>query len=218
MTDFADHGGYPGVAIAITKGDQVVQVGGYGHDSSGAAVTATTPMPVASVSKSFTALAVMQLVEAGKVALDAPVRQYLPDFRIADPRGARITVRQLLNQTSGISDGTLPEKSLPQPDSLAAAVVRARAATLAAEPGTKHVYTNTNYHLAARLVEVVAGEPFARLPAASRVRAGRHAGEHDDRPDSSRSAARTCERGTSTRTGRRFPSREPSGSSTAATA
>jgi CubicO group peptidase (beta-lactamase class C family) len=103
----------------------------------------------------------MRLVESGKVALDAPVRDYLTDFRIADPRGARITVRQLLNQTSGINDRTLPEKSLPQPDSLADAEVRARRATLAAEPGTTYFYTNTNYHLAARLVEVVTGEPFA---------------------------------------------------------
>jgi len=118
-------------------------------------------MPIASLSKSFTALAVMQLVEERKVTLDAQVRDYLPDFQVADPRGVRITVRQLLNQTSGITDRTLREKSLPQPDSLAAAVVRARAATLASEPGTRHAYTNTNYHLAARLVEVVAGEPFA---------------------------------------------------------
>ncbi|WP_248961982.1 serine hydrolase domain-containing protein [Sphaerisporangium perillae] len=160
VSGFAGKAGYPGIAVAITKGDKVLYAGGYGHDSSGAAVTATTPMPVASVSKSFTALAVMQLVEAGKVALDAPVRDYLPEFRIADPRGARITVRELLNQTSGITDGTLPEKSLPQPDSPAGAVTRARDATLAAEPGTRHYYTNTNYHLAARLVEVVAGEPF----------------------------------------------------------
>lgn len=161
VTDFADKSGYPGIAVAITKGDRVVHVAGYGHDSSGAAVTATTPMPVASLSKSFTALAVMQLVEAGKMRLDAPVGDYIPDFRIADTRGARITVRQLLNQTSGITDRTLPEKSLPQPESLAAAVVRARDASLATEPGTAHAYTNTNYHLAARLVEVVAGEPFA---------------------------------------------------------
>ncbi|MEZ0071544.1 CubicO group peptidase (beta-lactamase class C family) [Planotetraspora sp. GP83] len=124
-------------------------------------MTATTPMPVASVSKSFTALAVMQLAEAGKVVLDAPVRDYLPDFRINDPRGTRITVRELLNQTSGITDRTLPEKSLPQPRTPTDAVTRAREATLAAEPGTKHYYTNTNYHLAARLVEVITGEPFA---------------------------------------------------------
>ncbi|TDC57903.1 class A beta-lactamase-related serine hydrolase [Micromonospora sp. KC207] len=160
VTDFADEAGYPGIAVAITKGDRVLHVAGYGHDSSGAAVTATTPMPVASVSKSFTALAVMQLVEAGKVALDDPVVDHLPDLRLADPRGARITVRQLLNQTSGITDRTLPEKRLSQPESLAAAVERARNATLATEPGTAYAYTNTNYHLAARLVEVVAGEPF----------------------------------------------------------
>ncbi|WP_030426648.1 serine hydrolase domain-containing protein [Allokutzneria albata] len=161
VTSFADSAGYPGVAVAITKADRVVHVAGYGRDSSGAGLTAATPMPVASVSKSFTALAVMQLVEAGKVKLDAPVRDYIADFRIADPRGARITVRQLLSHTSGITDRTLPEKSLPQPNSLAEAVVRVRDATLAVEPGTQHRYTNTNYHLAARLVEVVAGEPFA---------------------------------------------------------
>ncbi|MEV7010399.1 serine hydrolase domain-containing protein [Streptosporangium sp. NPDC051022] len=161
VTGFAGRAGYPGVAVAITKGGRVVHVAGYGHDSTGAPVTGTTPMPVASVGKSFTALAVMRLAEAGKVTLDAPVRDYLPGFRIADPRGARITVRQLLNQTSGLTDRTLAEKSLPQPASPADAVLRARRATLAAEPGTKHFYTNTNYHIAARLVEVVTGEPFS---------------------------------------------------------
>ncbi|MFR9776148.1 serine hydrolase domain-containing protein [Micromonospora sp. MS34] len=161
VADFAGRAGYPGIAVAITKGDRVLHVGGYGHDSSGAAVTATTPMPVASVSKSFTALAVLQLVEAGRVELDAPVRRYLPDFRVDDARGPRITVRELLNQTSGITDRTLREKSLPQPDSLEAAQQRARVATLATDPGTGYAYTNTNYHLAARLVEVVSGRPFA---------------------------------------------------------
>lgn len=147
--------------MAITEGDRVVYAGGYGHDSSGAPLTATTPMPIASVSKSFTAMAVVRLAEMGKVELDAPVRDQLPEFRIADPRGARITVRQLLNHTSGITDRTLPEKSLPQPDSLRDAVARTRAATLAADPGTRKAYTNTNYHIAARLVEAVSGEPFA---------------------------------------------------------
>lgn len=161
VEDFAGTAGYPGIAVAITKGDRVLHVGGYGHDSSGAAVTASTPMPVASVSKSFTALAVMQLVEAGKMVLDAPVSRYLPDFQIDDSRGVQITVRELLNQTSGITDRTLREKSLPQPDSLTAAQQRARAATLATDPGTKYAYTNTNYHLAARLVEAGSGQPFA---------------------------------------------------------
>ncbi|MGA8112230.1 MAG: serine hydrolase domain-containing protein [Actinocatenispora sp.] len=160
VADFAHAHGYPGIAVTVTKGRRVWDVDGYGRDSAGAAITATTPMPVESVSKSFTALAVMQLVDSGRVTLDAPVRRYLPGFRVADPRGSRITVRELLNHTSGITDGTLPEKSLPQPDSLAGVVVRARQATLASAPGTRFGYTNTNYHLAARVVELVSGEPF----------------------------------------------------------
>ncbi|MFI5436690.1 serine hydrolase [Rhodococcus baikonurensis] len=85
----------------------------------------------------------MQLVESGAVALDESVQSYLPDFEVDDPRTAKITVRELLNQTSGISDETLREKSLPQPHSLQAAEQRARVATLAEEPGTRHPYTNT---------------------------------------------------------------------------
>lgn len=161
VSDYMGKAGYPGVSIAITKGRKVLLTSGYGHDSTGAAMTAQTPMPVASVSKSFTALAVMQLVETGEVAMDEPVQTYLPDFSIADPRGSEITVRELLDQTSGITDGTLREKSLPQPRSLEGAELRARDATLAVDPGSKFFYTNTNYHLAARLVEVVAGQPFS---------------------------------------------------------
>jgi CubicO group peptidase (beta-lactamase class C family) len=161
IKNFADRSGYPGLAYAITRGDQVVRVGGHGHDSRGAAVTGDTRMPIASVSKQFTAVAVMQLVESGKVLLDSPLRRYLPEFVVDDPRGADITVRHLLTHTSGITDLTLREKSLPQPRSPAGAVDRARQASLAAPPGSEYHYTNTNYHLAARLVEVVRGEPFA---------------------------------------------------------
>jgi CubicO group peptidase (beta-lactamase class C family) len=161
VTDYMDRAGYPGVSIAITHGDEVLLTAGYGHDSTGANMTADTPMPVASVSKSFTALAVMQLAEAGDIDLDESVQSYLSDFKVDDPRSSKITVRELLNQTSGISDQTLREKSLPQPHSLEAAERRARDATLAENPGTRHHYTNTNYHLAARLIEVVARQPFA---------------------------------------------------------
>ncbi|MGW4590381.1 serine hydrolase domain-containing protein [Amycolatopsis thermoflava] len=154
VADFAETAGYPGVAVAITKDTGVVHLHGYGT------TTATTPMPIASVSKAFTALAVVQLAESGRLGLDVPVATYLPEFRLADPRGGAITVRHLLNQTSGITDGTLPEKSLPQPDDLAGAVQRARQATLASDPGAEYHYTNTNFHLAARLVEVVSGQAF----------------------------------------------------------
>src|SRR5688500_7250573 len=97
--------GIPGLALGIVRGDQIVHLRGFGDaDESGRPVTPETPFIMASVGKSFTALAVMQLVEAGELDLDAPVQRYLPWFRVADPNAsARITVRHLLNQTSGLS-------------------------------------------------------------------------------------------------------------------
>ncbi|MGC5014324.1 serine hydrolase domain-containing protein [Streptosporangium sp. DT93] len=153
--------GLPGVAVAVTRGSRVVHVAGYGRTASGAPVTERTPMAIASLSKSFTALAVVQLAEEGKIGLDAPVREALPEFTMADPRAARITVRQLLDQTSGMATSTFHERSLPQPRSLREAVARLRGARLAADPGTRWSYHNTNFQVAARLVEVVAGVPFA---------------------------------------------------------
>src|SRR5438128_2995776 len=98
----ADH--IPGVALGLVHGNQIMHLRGFGSaDQSGRAVTARTPFILASVTKSFTALAVMQLVEAGKIELDAPVQRYLPWFRVADPvASAHITLRHLLYQTSGI--------------------------------------------------------------------------------------------------------------------
>ncbi len=153
--------GLPGVAVAITKGNEIVHARGYGRTAEGEPVTAATPMAVASVSKSFTALAVMRLADEGKVALDQPVRRYLPEFTMADPRAAKITVRQLLDQTSGMADSAFREKSLPQPETLRGAVARLRTAELATDPGTAYSYHNTNSQVAARLVEVVSGRPFA---------------------------------------------------------
>ncbi|MFC7743628.1 serine hydrolase domain-containing protein [Nocardiopsis composta] len=112
------------------------------------------------MSKAFTALAVMQLVEDGEVELDRPVREQLPEFETADPRSDRITVRQLLDQSSGMSDRGFREKSEPQPGDLEGAVARLDRAVLVADPGTEWHYTNPNYHVAARLVEAVSGRPF----------------------------------------------------------
>lgn len=150
----------PGAAVAITRGKDVLYVRGYGHDSTGAHITEDTPFRVASVSKSFTSLAVMQLVDDGKIGLDEPVKKHLPAFRTADPRSEEITIRELLNQTSGMADSGFPEVSLPQPSSLRGAVERLHSAKLVAEPGTQWNYHNPNYQVAARLVEVVSEEPF----------------------------------------------------------
>ena len=77
----------PGLALGIVQGDQIVHLKGIGRaDDSGRAVTPQTPFCIGSTSKSFTALAVMQLVEAGKIELDAPVQRYIPWFRVAIDR------------------------------------------------------------------------------------------------------------------------------------
>jgi len=90
----------PGLALGIIHGDQIAHLHGFGvADSMGRAVTPQTPFLLGSTTKSFTAFAIMQLVEAGKIAIDAPVRRYLPWFRVADPvASSRITMRHLLNQ------------------------------------------------------------------------------------------------------------------------
>ncbi|MGM1061459.1 serine hydrolase domain-containing protein [Saccharothrix sp. Mg75] len=159
--DRALHGtGVPGMAAVVTHGDRVVLAAGVGHDSTGAPVTADTPMRVASLSKSFTAMAVMTLVEDGRIALDEPVAAQLPGFAMADPRHERITVRHLLHQTSGLSDTTVDVAELEDASSLADHTSRLRDDSLAADPGTRHEYCNVNYALAARLVEVASGRRF----------------------------------------------------------
>ncbi|MFC4013324.1 serine hydrolase domain-containing protein [Nonomuraea purpurea] len=152
--------GLPGMSVVVTHGGRVVHAAGYGHDSEGRPITATTPMRVASVSKSFTAMAVMTLVERGAIELDAPVAAQLPGFRMADPRAAKITVRQLLNQTSGLSDTTVDIASVAEATSPADYTARLADSRLASEPGTDWEYCNVNYNLAARLVEVASGRPF----------------------------------------------------------
>jgi CubicO group peptidase (beta-lactamase class C family) len=152
--------GLPGLAVVVTHGDDIVDATGYGHDSAGDPITLHTPMRVASVSKSFTATAVMTLVDAGRISLDEPVVDVLPAFRPADRRAAAITVRELLNQTSGLSDTTVDVGATQSASSLADYVTTLRTATLAADPGTHYEYCNVNYDVAARLVEVVSGTSF----------------------------------------------------------
>ena len=96
----------PGIAIAVVEGDKTVYLKGYGiADPSGRPATPQTPFLLGSTSKSFTALALLQLVEQGKLDLDAPVKKYLPWFSMRDGAAGRnaserITLRQLLHHTS----------------------------------------------------------------------------------------------------------------------
>jgi CubicO group peptidase (beta-lactamase class C family) len=154
--------GIPGGSLVIVRDGRIVDERGFGTaDPSGRPVTATTPFVIGSLSKSITALAVMQLVDAGEVALDSPVRRYLPEFRVADPAVSdRITVRDLLTHTSGLSTPVGIAPLTTAPTSLDARVRDLATAELVSEPGTRYAYSNANYLVLGRLVEVVSGEPF----------------------------------------------------------
>jgi CubicO group peptidase (beta-lactamase class C family) len=156
----------PGLALGIVGGTgDVVHVAGFGAaDAAGRPVSADTPFLLGSISKSFTALAVMQLVEAGRLALDAPVQTYLPWFRLADAdAAARITVRHLLNQTSRLST-TAGRRTLTDfsnaDDALEQRVRRLRDVAPTAPVGTTYQYSNCNYQVLGLLVEQAAGESY----------------------------------------------------------
>ncbi len=153
----------PGVALAITYGGAVVHARGYGDAGTGEPMTADTPLYVGSIAKAFTGLAVLQLVDDGRLELDAPVRAYLPWFEVADPDvSARITVRHLLGHASGLSDLRYRDQpGLADDASIEAGVRDLQRAVPIAEPGAAFHYFNPNYATLGHLVEVASGEAYA---------------------------------------------------------
>jgi CubicO group peptidase (beta-lactamase class C family) len=154
----------PGLVVAVVHDSQVVYTGGFGFAGAGRPVTPQTPFILGSLSKSFTALAIIQLVEAGKIDLDAPVQRYLPWFRLRDPHAsARITIWHLLTHTSGLSR-YLGRQLLGRRTSgtREQAVGALRRIKLAHEPGEAFEYCNTNYLILSLIIETVAGESYER--------------------------------------------------------
>jgi CubicO group peptidase (beta-lactamase class C family) len=156
----------PGAALAIVEGDQIVHLCGFGRARPGGeAPTPQTPFFIGSLTKSFTALAIMQLMEAGKVELDAPVQRYLPWFSVADPQAStQITVRHLLNQTSGLStwSGWIPLADLDDRPDAAERQARALSTFKLTRPvGSAFEYSNMNYNLLGLIIEAASGESYA---------------------------------------------------------
>ena len=149
----------PGLAVAIVRNDQLLFMSGYGAAADGKPVTPTTQFRLASLSKSFTAVAVLQLVEAGLVLLDAPVSQYVHELAARGPI-AGVTVRQLLNQTSGLADMGYAAGLGRQEKTLAERASNLRSARAVDAPGAAFHYFDPNYQLLARLVETVSEQPF----------------------------------------------------------
>lgn len=147
--------GLSGAAVAVVRDGQIVVE--TCRSTEATTITASTPMAVGSISKMFTAFAVLQLVEQGKVSLDGPVRAQLPEFVLDDPRGAEITVRQLLDHTSGLPVPLV----VPPAKNPAERVDQLRGVALVTDPGSTYAYSNLGYQVAARLVEVVSDQDYA---------------------------------------------------------
>src|SRR6266511_3023754 len=157
----------PGLALGIVQGDQIVHLTGFGvADETGRPVTTQTPFMICSSSKSFTALAIMQLVKAGKIELDTPVQRYLPWFRVAnEDASAHITVRHLLNHTSGLPEtADVDVGLLTSTDTSASALeqpVRALTAVSLDRPvGATFAYVNANYVTLGLIVQAVSGQTY----------------------------------------------------------
>lgn len=159
------HLNIPGAALAVVEGDRITYQHGYGVARFGGETPGPqTPFFIGSLTKSFTALAVMQLVERGLVELDAPVRRYLPWFRVADPEAsAAMTVRHLLNQTSGLPTmaGELVLAEDDSPDALERGVRGLATVKVTRPPGATFQYCNLNYNILGLIVEVTSGESYA---------------------------------------------------------
>jgi CubicO group peptidase (beta-lactamase class C family) len=155
----------PGLALGIVRDDQIVHLQSFGTARpEGTPVTPQTGFVLGSSTKSFTALAIMQLVEAGKVELDTPVQRYLPWFRVADPdASARITVRHLLNHTSGLPNSAGTDDFTARDTSAGAletTVRRLSTVQLVHAVGTTFEYSNPNYLTLGLIVQVVSGRPY----------------------------------------------------------
>lgn len=189
LTDERTAHGIPGLSLAVVAGGRMVYSTGYGSAGRGpgagggtaggapAAMSASTALRIGSATKTFTALALVELAGEGRVDLDAPVSGYMPAFDLLDERAERvITVRHLLSHTGGIpaaaglwaSKGTLnPDAEAPGPreetpvSRLArriAAVVAERG--LAAGAGEEFIYSNANYVAAGAVIEAATGQEY----------------------------------------------------------
>ncbi len=159
--------GVPAVQIAVSDGGQIIYSEAFGMTDRESAIAATprSVLQIGSVTKQFTAAAILRLAERGALTLDDRIEKLLPDF---NPRGATITVRQLLSHTSGVRREWFP----PGPPwiNLTAPVTRAQTMQglnsgqlLDFAPGTKWSYSNAGFMLLGLAIESVTGKSYAEF-------------------------------------------------------
>jgi len=156
--------GVPSASLAVVQDGRIAYVQAYGDAQLDPQKTATTAMrySIGSISKQFTAAAVLMLAEEGKLSLDDPVSRYVPGLTDGD----KVTIRELLSHTSGYQDYWPQDYAPPMMyKSTTADDIMDRWAKIPLDfpPGTKWQYSNTNYVIAGVIVEKVSGMPLLQL-------------------------------------------------------
>ena len=166
LSETVDHelskAGAPGAAVAIIRDGKVVFEHGFGYRSrSGGAVGIHTRFEIGSDTKQFTACAILQLKERGLLALDDPLAKYVPEF----PHAKEITLRELLNQTTGLPDFVMTNHFVKITQTSVGSLARIETMTSSSlhfVPGSRWEYSNSNYVALGRVIEVVSHEPYHR--------------------------------------------------------
>lgn len=156
----------PGVAVIVTQRGETVYAGGRGLADLETRTPATpqTVFRLGSITKQFTAAVILQLVDEGRISLDDPVSRFFPDY---PQPGARATVRQLLNHTSGIQSytgirGWMVEANTARPHSTAEMIAVFRDLPAPSQPSERWSYNNSGYVLLGAIIEQVTGMPWHR--------------------------------------------------------
>lgn len=159
----------PGMQVAVMQKGAIVYSRGFGMANLETAtpVTGATVFRIGSVTKQFTAAAMLQLQEAGKLSVDDKLSKYIPDFARAD----RVTLRQMLNHTSGIGNYTdtgkveifLQRSRTDYPSAELLEAMKGTSPTYIGEPGAQWAYSNTAFVLLGLVVEKAAGKPYAEV-------------------------------------------------------
>lgn len=153
----------PGVALGLACNGRLVFAQGYGFRSvtQHFPVNPETRFQIGSITKQFTAAAILQLRAAGKLSLDDHVARFLPHF----PDASQITIRELLNQTTGLYNYTEAPHFVAtaehSPGGFGPIIALLAGHPLAFAPGSKWQYSNTNYIVLGQIVAVASGESYA---------------------------------------------------------
>lgn len=163
ILEMMEDGDIPGLSVVMINGDQqTIKTYGYADLRNKQQVTPQTLFEIGSCSKAFTSLALANLVQEGKIKLDAPVSHYLPWLKVYyGGKQVEVTIKQLMHHTSGIPWNTIAK--IPQSnadDALEQTVRKLVNQKLASVPGTKYEYATINYDVLALVIQTVSGQPF----------------------------------------------------------